>query len=93
MTATQEVSNTKPPTLAAQKIVTSLEHLSNRNLVYSFIEELQQLEEGAVPCELLTDSQRRSLRKWGILQLDHSYNGKGLKLTRYGRKLLQEAEQ
>lgn len=68
-----------------------LEQVSNQNLVRSFIEELQQLEEGAVPCEVLSDSQRRSLRKWGILRLDHSYNGKGLDFTPYGRKLLQEA--
>jgi len=71
----------------------NLQLLSDRNLVHTFRDELNKLEEGAVPCEVLTDSQRRSLRKWGILQLDYSYNGKGLELTPYGRKLLEEVEQ
>ncbi len=70
-----------------------LEQVSNQNLVYSFIDELQKLDRGVAPRELLTNSQRRSLRKWGILQLDYSYNGKGLELTPYGRKLLEEVEQ
>ena len=68
-----------------------LEQVSNQNLVYSFIDELQKLDRGTKARELLTSSQRRSLIKNGILHESWGWKNSGLKITKYGRSLLEEA--
>lgn len=72
--------------------IMDLEALSNRNLVYSFQEQLTELAKGAEALNILTKSQRDTLRRHGILTTTSTGQGRALELTEIGQKYLREAK-
>ena len=73
--------------------ITDLEAQSNRNLVYSFQEQLTELAGGAEALNILTKSQRDTLRRHGILTTTSTGQGKALELTKRGLQYLREVRQ
>jgi len=70
----------------------TLEAWSNHNLVLFYGEELRQLSEGGEVREIFTPSERRNLRKYGILRYEtnrgNSHNSRRMKIAEEALKLL-----
>jgi hypothetical protein len=63
----------------------SSEEMSNLNLVRYFRDQLEQLAAGAAPREILSWSERRILRRNGILV---NRRGRGVTIADLGQRLL-----
>lgn len=71
----------------------NLEPVSDLNLVRFYLDELRLFVDGEAAKEIWTSSQRKTLRKHGILaENKEGWGGRGLYITEYGQRLIEQAQ-